>query len=60
VGLAGQDGEAFFLAGMDVLGDHPARDAAPGEADQLPVVVLGDGGVGDAAAWSVSRNMPSS
>ena len=47
VGLAGQDGEALFLAGVNVLGDNPAADAAPGEPDQLPVVVLGDGGVGD-------------
>src|ERR1700683_1724607 len=50
VGFSGQDGEAFFLAGMDVLGDHAARHAAPVEADQLPVAVGGDGGVGDPLA----------
>ena len=50
VRFAGQDGEALFLAGVDVLGDHPAGDAAPGEADELPVAVLGQGGVGDPLA----------
>jgi hypothetical protein len=43
VGFAGQDDESFFLARMDVLGDHPTRDAAPREADQLPVIVIAAG-----------------
>jgi hypothetical protein len=45
VGFAGQDGEALFLAGVDVLGDDAAGHAAPAEADELAVVVGGDGGV---------------
>ena len=46
VGFARQDGKALLLAGMDVLGDHAAGHAAPVEADELPVAVLGEGGVG--------------
>ena len=48
--LARHDGEALLLAGMDVLGDHAAGNAAPGEADQLSVAVFGQGGVGDPLA----------
>ncbi len=58
VGFARQDGEALFLAGMDVLGDHPAGHAAPGEPDQLPVIVLGDGGVGDPLAGGRDEEGP--
>src|SRR4029077_15493948 len=48
--LAGQDGESLFLVGVDLLGDHAAGHAAPVEADELPVVVGGDGGVFDPLA----------
>ena len=41
MGFARQDGEALFLQRMDVLGDHAAGDAAPAEADELPVAVFG-------------------
>jgi hypothetical protein len=50
VGFSCQDGEAFFLAGMDVLGDHAAGHAAPVEPHQMPVAVGGDGGVLDPLA----------
>jgi hypothetical protein len=43
-GLAGGVDETLLLAGMDVLGHHPAGHAAPAEPDQLPVAVLGNRG----------------
>src|SRR5215472_501186 len=50
VDFARQDGELLVLAGVDVLGDRPAGHDAPVEADELPVAVVGDGGVGDPLA----------
>src|SRR5215468_12686826 len=50
VGFTRQDGESLFLAGVDVLGDDAAGHAAPVEADELPVAVVGGGGVGDLLA----------
>ena len=43
-GLAGGNDETLLLAGMEVLGDQPARHAAPAEPDQLPVAVLSNRG----------------
>jgi hypothetical protein len=43
VSFSCRDDETLLLAGMDVLGDHAAGHAAPAEADELPVAVLGDG-----------------
>ena len=50
VGFPGEDGESLFLAGVDVLGDDAAGHTAPVKADELPVAVGGDGGVGDPLA----------
>jgi hypothetical protein len=40
--LACGDGEALFLVGVQVVGDRAARQAAPGEAnDILPAILCG-------------------
>ena len=46
----GDDGEPLLLVGVDVLGDHPTGHAAPVEADEFTVAVLGHGGVLDPLA----------
>jgi hypothetical protein len=44
-GLAGCDGEAFFLVRVDVLGDNAPGRASPAEADELSAG--GVGGLGE-------------
>ena len=47
MGLARDHDDALLLSWVDVLGDNTPRHAAPVEADELSVAVLGGGGVRD-------------
>src|ERR1700678_4052575 len=55
---AGGNDETLLLAGMDVLGDQPARHAAPAEPDQLPVGILGHRGELDPLAGARVEERP--
>ena len=60
MGLPGDDGEAFLLVGMDVLGDHPTGRTGPVETNERSVVVFGDGRELDPLAGSRVEKGPES